>query len=91
MGCRGVSDGCLLVLKGVGKSVLSRDELVEAVGRVIEVGLFRLDNKYTKNLERIKWARVVTQAVGVASEVLRELELEEVKRRIEALEALRVG
>lgn len=74
--------------ENVDKAWFSR-EVVEGIRRVIDVGLMSMDNSCTKNPERIRWARVVSQAVSVANKVLKDKEIEELSARIDLLERLR--
>lgn len=65
---------------------LSRDDLLEAVAHVLDMAIERIEGRYTRNEERIKWARVAIQAVTAATEVLRDKALDELDRRVFTLE-----
>ena len=65
---------------------LKRKDLLEAVQRVLDFSLERLNNRYTKNPEKIKWARVTIQAVTAANNVLRDQDLQELSDKVSLLE-----
>jgi hypothetical protein len=65
---------------------LSRRELLAAAKRVLDEALQRLDNRYTKNPDKIKWSRVAVHTISVANSVLRDQDLSELESRIEYLE-----
>lgn len=64
----------------------SREDLLRVVDRVIEKGLSYLDGKYTKNPERLGWARVVISAVSAGNDILRDADLEDLAERVKVLE-----
>ena len=67
---------------------LNRRELLTAARRILDEALERLDNRYTKNPEKIKWSRVAVHAISVANSVLGDCDLEELQERVKELEAL---
>jgi hypothetical protein len=65
---------------------LNRRELLAAAERVLDEALHRIDNKYTKNPDKIKWSRVAIQAVSVANNLLRDEDLQSLESRLTELE-----
>lgn len=65
---------------------LKRVELLTAIQRVLDLALEKIDNRYTKNKERIKWSRIIVQAVSSGNRVLRDQDLEELANRVKILE-----
>ena len=68
------------------KRPLNRVELLTAADRILSEALQRINNKYTKNPEKIKWSRVAVQAISVANSVLRDEDLAQLEARIDYLE-----
>ena len=56
--------------------------LLTAIQRVLDLALDRIDDRYTKNEQCIKWSRVAVQAVSAGNAVLRDQDLEELAERI---------
>lgn len=85
MGSRRVQAQGLKDLETAAKS-LTREDLLEAGARVLDMALERMSGRYTKNAERLGWARVVASVMSAASGVLRDSDLDELKVRLEKLE-----
>ena len=69
---------------------LTREDVLEAIRRVMDTAFTRLDNRYIKNQEKLGWARVIVGAAGAAASLLRDEDLDELKERIEKLESAEV-
>lgn len=65
---------------------LKRAEVLEAIKRVLDLSFSKLENRYTKNPEKIKWSRIVVQASAAAGSLLRDTDLDDLKARVERLE-----
>lgn len=65
---------------------LEREDLIEAGGRVLDIALERMEGRYTRNPERIKWARIVASIISAVGGILRDVDLDELKARVEKLE-----
>jgi len=81
-------EGSLKDLESAAKG-LSREDLIEAGGRVLEMALSRMEGRYTKNTERIKWARIVASIISATGGVMRDRQLDELEARISRLEEAR--
>jgi len=68
------------------KTTLKRPEIRQSLQWLISTSLQRLSNKWTKNKERLAWARVLVQASNAATVLLRDQDLEELEERIGVLE-----
>ncbi len=68
------------------KTTLKRPEIRQSLQWLISTSLQRLSNKWTKNKERLAWARVLVQASNAATVLLRDQDLEELEERIFELE-----
>jgi hypothetical protein len=66
---------------------LTREDVLEAIRRVMDTAFTRLDNRYIKNQEKLGWARVIVGAAGAAAGLLRDEDLDALLERVEALEA----
>ena len=75
--------------KGVSKdlkSTLKRSEVLTAIQRILDEALQRLDNRYTKNSEKIQWSRIVAQAASASAALLRDEDLDQLTERVKRLE-----
>lgn len=68
---------------------LSREDVLEAIRRVMDTAFTRVDNRYLRNQEKLGWARVIVGAAGAAASLLRDEDLDDLKARIEALEEVK--
>jgi len=66
---------------------LTREDVLEAIRRVMDTAFTRLDNRYIKNQEKLGWARVIVGAAGAAAGLLRDEDLDALLERVEVLEA----
>ena len=74
-------------LKITGKPLINkRNQYLEAVDRILDYAFNRLFNRYTKNSEKLKWARIITSAVSAGNQVLRDQDLDSLNKRLKALE-----
>lgn len=75
-------------------NLLSRESLLEANSDLIEQLLARLKVKRFRPQEgdslKLAYMRVFLQALQVQNSILRDLELEDIKQRLEALEAMQI-
>ena len=67
------------------KKPLTREDLLSSIQRVLDIAHDKLDNRYTKVSDKIKWARIITGAVSAGASVLKDAELEQLAQRIEEL------
>lgn len=67
-------------------NILERKDLLEAGQRVLNMALERMEGRYTKNAERIKWARIVASIISAVTGVMRDSDLDELMERISKLE-----
>jgi hypothetical protein len=68
---------------------LTRDDVLEAIRRIMDTSFTRIDNRYIKNQEKLGWARVVVGAAGAAASLLRDEDLDELRARLDALEEVK--
>jgi len=68
------------------KSALKRPKVSESLQWLIQTAVYRVNNKWTPNRERLAWSRVLVQACSSATILLRDAELEELEERIKKLE-----
>ena len=65
----------------------SRWELLENLNEVIEVALVKYAKQRASNRDRQAWGRLVVAAVGEFGKILRDVDLDEIRSRLERLEA----
>ncbi len=68
------------------KNPLKRHIIRESLKWTISTTIQRVNNKWTKNRERLAWSRILVQACSSATILLRDAELEELEERIKKLE-----
>jgi hypothetical protein len=56
------------------------------LNQVLEVAFDKYENPRTKNVERQAWGRLITSTVSAAAEILKDAEIEDIEKRIKALE-----
>ncbi|MCJ7632585.1 hypothetical protein MUP77_09370 [Candidatus Bathyarchaeota archaeon] len=78
------------VLSEALKTSSKREEYLSAIDRVLEMAFEKLENRYTKNPERLAWARIAVSCCISGSSILNDSTLEDLVRRVEALEAKKV-
>ena len=66
----------------------SRDWLLQRLGEILEIAMSKLTGPKTTPEERIKWSRVVISAGQACNSVLRDVDIEALKKQIEELKAL---
>ena len=67
------------------KTSLKRPEIRQSLQYVIWSSISKLDNKWTKNSEKLAWGRILVSACSSATILLRDSEIEEIKAEIEDL------
>lgn len=70
---------------------LDRGDLIEAGARVLDLALQRMEGRYTKNTERIKWARIIAGTISATAGVLKDADLDDLAMRVSALEERETG
>jgi hypothetical protein len=73
--------------KTAEKSQLSRGDCLTILRRVVDLALEKYENKYTKNMERIRWGRLLVVAASTVNSVLNDTDLDDLKNRIRKIEA----
>jgi hypothetical protein len=68
------------------KEASKRQEYLSVLDRVVESAYTKYRNKYTQNSERIMWGRLISDCCKTAAKILNDVDLEEIKLRIEKLE-----
>ncbi|MBL7168589.1 hypothetical protein ISS40_07930 [Candidatus Bathyarchaeota archaeon] len=53
---------------------------------LIELCTFKIDTKNTTIPEKMKWGRIMVNAIKTSSQLLRDTDLDDLKKRLEALE-----
>jgi hypothetical protein len=66
----------------------TRQWLLQELRRVMEIALDRVTNSKTAAEDRIKWSRIMIAAGGACNSVLRDVEVDELKREITELKTL---
>jgi hypothetical protein len=64
-----------------------RDAYLHYINTILVTAALKFGHRQTKNQEKIKWARVMLQAIATGNTVLKTQELEDLKQRIQDLEA----
>jgi len=65
---------------------LSRLKALKRLNGLIDVATFRLEYKHTPNPQRLAWARVLARAIAASAPLLRDTDLDDLLKRVEALE-----
>ena len=65
---------------------LNRQELLTALQRVLDASFEKLQNRYTKNVERQGWARLIIGAASASNDVLHDSDLDDLRVRLEKIE-----
>lgn len=68
----------------------TREWLLQQLRRVMEIALDKLTNPKTAPPDRIKWSRIVIAAGASANSVLRDVEIDDLRRQIMELKTLAV-
>ena len=68
----------------------TREWLLQQLRRVMEIALDKVTNPKTAPPDRIKWSRIVIAAGASANSVLRDVEIDELRRQIMELKTLAV-
>ena len=63
-----------------------RAEYSNGIDYVLELAREKLMNNYTKNQEKLQWARIIIQAASSGNDILRDTEIEELSLRITEIE-----
>lgn len=66
----------------------TREWLLQQLRRVLEIALDKVTNPKTAPPDRIKWSRIVIAAGASCNSVLRDVEIDELRREIMELKAL---
>ena len=66
----------------------TRQWLLQELRRVMEIALDRVTGTKTPPEDRIKWSRIVIAAGGACNSVLRDVEIDALKKEISDLKAL---
>lgn len=66
----------------------TRDWLLKRLGEIMEIAMSKVTGPKTTPEERIKWSRVVISAGQACNSVLRDVDIEALKKQIEELRAL---
>lgn len=66
----------------------TREWLLQQLRRVMEIALDKVTNPKTAPPDRIKWSRIVIAAGASCNSVLRDVEIDELRREIMELKAL---
>ena len=69
------------------KTLLTRRKALGVLNRLIEVCRFRISYVYTPNKDRLAWGRLLERCLTKAAPLLRDSDLEDLKKRVEKLEA----
>lgn len=67
---------------------LNRPEVLQVLRDIIDEGFNKVNNRYTVNTQKIAWSRVLVQACAAATLLMRDVDLDSLKARLEALEAI---
>lgn len=68
------------------KTASKRLEYSNCIDHVIELARKKLMNRWVKCPEKISWARIAIQAASSGNEILKDSELEDLSRRLDAVE-----
>jgi hypothetical protein len=73
-------------LKDASKSPVTREELLEAGTQALDQAMRYVGSRYTKQSDRQSWARITANLIASMGGVLRDVDLDELKARVAALE-----
>ena len=65
---------------------LKRPEVLQALRDIIDQAFVKVNNRYTPNNQKIAWSRVLVQACAAATLLLRDVDLDDLKARLEKIE-----
>jgi len=68
------------------KIPLNRTEVLTALERIITLAFEKLGNRYTQNDQKLAWSRVIVSGCAAAGGLLRDVDLDELRLRVERLE-----
>jgi len=81
-----------MVKRGVSAPCLSREELLESLRDVIAMAFEKIRYVNTSNDERRAWSRIIVNAVGSSTPLIKDRDLDDLKKRLEQVESrLRIG
>jgi hypothetical protein len=66
-----------------------RRELLNDIAKVLKVAFDKYENDRTKNSERQSWGRLIIGGVAAAGDVMKDVDLDDLKTRIEKLEEVK--
>jgi hypothetical protein len=82
-----MAEACQNIVKKLDlKNPSKRQEYLDLIDRLLEVSFEKAQGHYTKNAERIGWIRAITGLVKAGAEVLKDVDLEELSKRLDELE-----
>lgn len=68
------------------KRALTRMKALKTLNGLIDISKFRLEYPYTANPQRLAWARVLARAIAASGPLLRDLDLDEMRARLDKVE-----
>lgn len=66
-----------------------RRKLLRHLDSVLEVAFDKYSNVRTKNTERMAWGRLIVNATAAAGDILKDVDLDDLKARVLALEEVK--
>ena len=73
----------------MAKKPIKREDLLSAGALALDQAIERLQGRYTSKPDRLALMRVVSQLIPALGGVLKDVDLDDLRRRIEALEELK--
>lgn len=73
--------------KIAGQKMLTRKKALSRLNGLVELCTFKLDVKGVTIPEKMKWARIMNNAIKNATPLLRDADLDDLKERLDLVEA----
>lgn len=70
-----------------GNIGVSRAYLISQLQRLLDYGVKKVFTKQTPSLKKIKWARISISAACAAAGILKDTDMDEIQKRLLAIEA----
>ena len=74
------------LLSEIEKKPLKRPIVLKTLKHILSTSIRRLNHRYTKNAQKLSWARVAVNTCDSAGTLLRDVDLDDLKQRVESLE-----
>ena len=73
-------------IREANREVTDRDNLLTDLEAVKDIAFSKIDLRNSKNQERIRWCNVIVRCCGVADQILKNKDLDELEVRLRTIE-----